>query len=105
MKCDIKNEIDQAYKKLKSQTAIKISFEEFYDWVMKKGYSLYQRDFNRTKDKSKFTYNYTDYRKEICKAIQKAPNAAEDYYTGEQLNWNLIGQYDNSEAKQGGESI
>ena len=104
MICDIKKEIDQAYKILKDHTDITISFEEFYDWVMKKGYSLYQRDLNRTKGKSKFTYTYTDYRKEICKAIQDAPNACEDYYTGEKLNWNLIGQYNNSEAKQGGKT-
>ena len=106
MNCDMKKEIDQAYARLKKHTDITISSREFYDWVMKKGYSLYQRDLNRAKDKSEFTdtytYTYTHYRKEICKAIQDAPNAGEDYYTGEKLNWNLIGQYNNSDAKQGG---
>ena len=103
---NIEEEIDNAYKELKSETFMKISNSEFRDWVMKKGYSLYQRDFKRTKEKNKFKseYNYNDYRKKICEAIKKAPYVGKDYYTGEKLDLNLIGKYQNSDAKQNGKA-
>ena len=100
---EIENEIDYTYQKLlKSDPSIKISDTEFHDWVMKKGYSLYQRDLKRTNEK--FKYNYNDYRQKICEAIKMAPDAGKDYYTGEKLDWNLIGKYKNSDAKQNGKA-
>ena len=100
MNCEIDEKIKNAYDKLKNQSAITISFDKFSKWVMKKGYSLYQRD--RKRAKVEFKYTYTDYHSKICDAIQNIPNAGEDCYTGEKLAWDLIGQYDNSKAKQGG---
>ena len=104
MNCDIKEKIENAYNKLKNQSAITISFDKFSEWVMKKGYSLYQRDLKRTKEKFKDKYTYTDYRSKICEAIQNIPDAGKDYYTGEKLNWDLIGQYNNSDAQQEGKA-
>ena len=103
MNYDIKEKIKNAYNKLENQSAITISFDKFSEWVMKKGYSLYQRDLKRTKEK-KFKYTYTDYRSKICEAIQNIPDAGKDYYTGKKLNWDLIGQYNNSDAQQEGKA-
>ena len=55
MNCKIDEKIKKAYDKLQRQSAITISFDKFSEWVMKKGYSLYQRDLKRTKEK-KFKY-------------------------------------------------
>lgn len=99
----IENEIADTYQKLlKSDRSIKISGTEFHDWVMKKGYSLYQRDLKRTN--KEFNYDYNDYRQKICEAIKKTPYVGKDYYTGEKLDWNLIGKYQNSDAKQNGKA-
>ena len=108
MNCKIDEKIKKAYDKLQRQSAITISFDKFSEWVMKKGYSLYQRDLKRTKEefKEEFKkkYPYTVYRSKICEAIKNIPDAGKDYYTEEKLNWDLIGQYNNSNAQQEGKA-
>jgi hypothetical protein len=73
-----------------------IATQEAYDkWIERKAANQARRDQNRFGR----TTSGAAYRQAIHQAVLKCEG--KDVYTGEQLDWSLIGQYNNDESKAG----
>lgn len=73
-----------------------ISETKYNDWLARKSLAHWRRDKNR----GNVDAVNEQYKRAIHAAIVES--AGFDQYTGEALNWNLIGTYDNELAKLGG---
>ena len=76
-----------------------IQDEKIYkQWLYRKARSHYERDKKYVeKDLKTFRYTYQDYKNAIHKAVLDSKGV--DCYTGEMLEWSLIGKWNNKEAK------
>ena len=97
------NKLESAFNRL-SGLKLCNDKETFVTWIKRKATSLYKRDWKRAKkiENSQWTYTQTNYLEAICEAILRCGDCSIDSYTGERLNWSLIGQYDNEKAKKNG---
>ncbi len=71
-----------------------ISEEYYRKWLFKKASSTVRRDRKRGNQ----TAETAEYRDAIHRAI--LDSKGKDTYTGEELNWGLLGCYDNEESKK-----
>ena len=69
--------------------------EDYRHWLDSKAQSHVRRDGRRGKKSTK-----SEYKKAIHKAVQCSRGM--DFYTGEQLKWCLVGEYDPQDAQTGG---
>ena len=75
--------------------------KKYKKWLYSKAHSHYTRDKKYFKDKNEnkiFKYTYQDYKYAIHQAVIDSRGV--DYYTGERLDWSLIGKWNNKDAKR-----
>lgn len=72
-----------------------VTQEQYERWLRRKAQAHVRRDGRRNNT----TPSGEAYREAIHSAVLKS--AGLDAYTGESLDWKLIGQYDNAESKEG----
>lgn len=76
--------------------------DKFEEWVKRKANSLHCRDRKKAIKRNKtFVYTKYHYVIGICQAIIRK-DCGSDFYTGENLRWDLIGRYENEESMQNG---
>jgi hypothetical protein len=75
-----------------------MSQSDYEKWLSRKAYSLLKRDRNRGNKKA----TGAEYKSAIHDAVMKSKGR--DAYTGEQLQWKLIGKWNNYNSKKGGRS-
>jgi hypothetical protein len=91
---------EQAFDKLLEDGCLEeIDKENLKEWLDRRALSLYKRDKRR--EAGTFEYTVMQYRDAICDAIIKMSSCSKDSYTGEELDWSLIGKYNNEEARKG----
>lgn len=78
------------------------SQDNYEKWLGRKTSSLVKRDRKWLLAKGQSDKGVTGkiYKKAIHKAVKKSDG--KDAYTGEQLDWTLLGKYNNEESKKGG---
>ena len=74
----------------------KLKREKYARWLHRKAQSHSRRDSRRRQKK----ISPSKYKQAIHKAVLDSKGL--DFYTGELLEWSLIGEYDNDEAKRKG---
>ena len=70
--------------------------EKYARWLHRKAQSHARRDSSRRKKK----VSPSKYKQAIHRAVRDSNG--QDFYTGELLEWSLIGEYDNDKAEQKG---
>lgn len=70
--------------------------EKYARWLHRKAQSHARRDSRRRKKK----ISPSEYKQAIHRAV--LDSKGQDFYTGEVLEWSLIGEYDNEEAEEKG---
>lgn len=70
--------------------------EVYKTWLTRKANTHFKRD----KKRWEITATKEDYKQAIHLAVIQSKGL--DAYTGKQLKWNLIGEYDNDKSKEGG---
>lgn len=70
--------------------------DKYARWLHRKAQSHARRDGRRRRQQ----ISTSEYKQAIHEAVRDSNGR--DFYTGEDLDWSLIGDYDNDEAKQGG---
>lgn len=86
----IKYELPQFLK------ATNLKREKYARWLHRKAQSHARRDSRRRKEK----ISPSEYKQAIHRAV--LDSKGQDFYTGEVLDWSLIGEYDNDKAEQNG---
>jgi len=72
-----------------------ITKEKYKDWLRKKAQAHVRRDRKRGNKSAKIS----EYKEAMHEAVTESEG--KDFYTGELLKWNLIGEYDNECSKEG----
>ncbi len=75
---------------------IPVTQSEYQKWLSRKSKSIFSRSLKKDNAKMKLE----DIKKEVHEAVRKSQGV--DFYTGEKLDWHLIGKYDGKKAKEGG---
>jgi hypothetical protein len=75
-----------------------VDIETYRKWLDRKALSLRKRD--RNQKKSLTLPSKAEYKKSIHEVVCRS--GGRDAYTGNQLDWRLISQYNNKKSQQGG---
>lgn len=75
---------------------IPVTQSEYQNWLSRKSKSIVSRFLKKDNKKMKLE----EVKIKVHEAIYKSDGV--DFYTGEKLDWHLIGKYDGKKAKEGG---